>query len=39
MVFLATFAAFGGSGKSVPFPTWAGNRADNYDYCAYNALG
>ncbi|KAJ5891675.1 uncharacterized protein N7473_007903 [Penicillium subrubescens] len=38
MVFLATFAVFGGSGKSVPFPTWAGNRTDHYDYCAYNAL-
>ncbi|CAI7582511.1 unnamed protein product [Penicillium discolor] len=37
MVFLATFAVFGGSGNSVAFPTWAGNRADNFDYCAYNA--
>lgn len=39
MVFLATFAVFGGSGKSVPFPAWAGNHMDNLDYCAYNALG
>ncbi|KAF7530506.1 hypothetical protein PCG10_000006 [Penicillium crustosum] len=37
MVFLATFAVFGGSGNSVAFPTWAGNRADNFDYCAFNA--
>ncbi|KAM0469059.1 hypothetical protein ACHAP7_010270 [Fusarium lateritium] len=36
MVFIATFAVFGGSGKSVPFPAWAGNKVNNYDYCAYN---
>lgn len=39
MVFIATFAVFGGSGKAVPFPTWAGNHPNNLDYCAYNALG
>ncbi|KAJ5186100.1 Oligopeptide transporter OPT superfamily [Penicillium cf. griseofulvum] len=39
MVFLATFAVFGGSGNSVAFPTWAGNRANNFDYCAYNSRG
>ncbi|KAH7154454.1 OPT oligopeptide transporter protein-domain-containing protein [Fusarium sp. MPI-SDFR-AT-0072] len=37
MVFIATFAVFGGSGKSVPFPAWAGNKVDNFDYCAFNA--
>lgn len=36
MVFLATFAVFGGSGKSVSFPTWAGNRENNFDYCKFN---
>ncbi|KAI8648228.1 hypothetical protein NCS57_01490700 [Fusarium keratoplasticum] len=36
MVFIATFAVFGGSGKSVPFPEWAGNKPDNLDYCAYS---
>ncbi|KAF4988127.1 hypothetical protein FGRMN_9957 [Fusarium graminum] len=36
MVFIATFAVFGGSGKSVPFPEWAGNKVNNYDYCAYS---
>lgn len=25
LVFIFTFAVFGGSGKAVPFPTWAGN--------------
>ncbi|KAF7718427.1 Uncharacterized protein PECH_005906 [Penicillium ucsense] len=39
MVFLATFAVFGGSGKAVPFPTWAGNLANNFDRCKYNANG
>ena len=37
MVFIATFALFGGAGNSVPFPKWAGNKVDNYDYCAFNA--
>ncbi|KAI5458943.1 OPT oligopeptide transporter protein-domain-containing protein [Mariannaea sp. PMI_226] len=35
MVFIATFAVFGGSGKAVPFPEWAGNKPNNLDYCAY----
>lgn len=39
MVFLATFAVFGGSGNSVAFPAWAGNRVNNYDYCLYNPEG
>jgi OPT family oligopeptide transporter len=36
MVFILTFAVFGGSGKAVPFPTWAGNpdsSIHNLDYC------
>lgn len=36
IVFVLTFAVFGGSGKARPFPTWAGNpSADthNLDYC------
>ena len=38
MVFIFTFAVFGGSGKSVPFPTWAGNPGGNHniDYCMVN---
>jgi hypothetical protein len=36
LVFLLTFAVAGGSGKAVPFPTWAGNHIDNVDYCMYN---
>lgn len=36
LVFLLTFAVFGGSGNAVAFPTWAGNHIDNIDYCAYN---
>ncbi|KAL6916710.1 hypothetical protein ACHAPO_011688 [Fusarium lateritium] len=39
MVFIATFAVFGGSGKAVAFPEWAGNRVNNFDYCKYNAQG
>ncbi|EKJ69563.1 hypothetical protein FPSE_10274 [Fusarium pseudograminearum CS3096] len=39
MVFIATFAVFGGSGKAVAFPEWAGNRINNYDYCKFNAQG
>ncbi|SCZ88960.1 BZ3500_MvSof-1268-A1-R1_Chr1-1g00857 [Microbotryum saponariae] len=36
MVFIATFALFGGSGKSVVMPTWALNPdgdSYNFDYC------
>ncbi|KAE9979298.1 hypothetical protein EG327_007069 [Venturia inaequalis] len=36
MVFILTFAVFGGSGKARPFPTWAGNpdtTVHNLDYC------
>jgi len=39
MVFIFTFAVFGGSGKSHPFPTWAGNpdtSVHNVDYCMVN---
>ncbi|KAI9833358.1 MAG: hypothetical protein M1819_003753 [Sarea resinae] len=39
LVFILTFAVFGGSGKERPFPTWAGNPdADvhNIDYCMVN---
>ncbi|KAJ9214069.1 hypothetical protein DTO166G4_4335 [Paecilomyces variotii] len=38
-VFILTFAVFGGSGKSYPFPTWAGNpdtSVHNLDYCKLN---
>ena len=39
LVFVLTFAVFGGSGKAVPFPTWAGNPGGdhNIDYCLVNA--
>lgn len=36
LVFVFTFAVFGGSGKAHPFPTWAGNpdtTSRNIDYC------
>jgi hypothetical protein len=39
IVFIMTFAVFGGSGKSVPFPLWWANNAGddtysaNFDYC------
>ncbi|KIK05428.1 hypothetical protein K443DRAFT_641227 [Laccaria amethystina LaAM-08-1] len=33
MVFVYTFAVGGGSGKVVPFPTWALNPNGNPDYC------
>ncbi|SJX64286.1 related to OPT1-High-affinity glutathione transporter [Sporisorium reilianum f. sp. reilianum] len=36
IVFILTFALFGGSGKARPFPTWAGNpdaSSHNLDYC------
>ncbi|RDB30180.1 Oligopeptide transporter 3 [Hypsizygus marmoreus] len=33
MVFVYTFAVGGGSGKVVPFPTWALNPVGNPDYC------
>ncbi|KAK5991876.1 Sexual differentiation process isp4-like protein [Cladobotryum mycophilum] len=36
MVFIATFAVFGGSGKAVDFPTWAGNHPNNLDYCKFS---
>ncbi|KIW33917.1 OPT family small oligopeptide transporter [Cladophialophora immunda] len=39
MVFIFTFAVFGGSGKAHPFPTWAGNpdtSVHNVDYCMVN---
>jgi hypothetical protein len=36
LVFLLTFAVDGGSGTARPFPTWAGNHANNVDYCMYN---
>lgn len=39
MVFILTFAVFGGSGKARPFPTWAGNpdtTVHNLDYCKLN---
>jgi hypothetical protein len=37
MVFILTFAVFGGSGTARPFPHWAGNpdpAVHNLDYCA-----
>lgn len=36
MVFILTFAVFGGSGKTRPFPIWAGNpdtEKHHLDYC------
>jgi hypothetical protein len=39
LVFILTFAVFGGSGVSRPFPTWAGNPdtdLHNLDYCMVN---
>lgn len=38
LVFIFTFAVFGGSGTAVPFPTWAGNPDGNHniDYCMVN---
>ncbi|KAJ7027092.1 OPT oligopeptide transporter [Mycena alexandri] len=33
MIFVYTFAVGGGSGKSIPFPTWALNPVGNPDYC------
>jgi len=39
LVFVLTFAVFGGSGKAVPFPTWAGtpdSTLHNNDYCMIN---
>lgn len=38
LVFVFTFAVFGGSGKAVDFPTWAGNPSGthNIDYCLVN---
>ena len=41
LVFILTFAVFGGSGKSHPFPTWAGNPSasvHNLDYCAVSPI-
>ena len=42
IVFILSFAVFGGSGKARPFPIWAGNNGGfansrNVDYCMYNA--
>ena len=41
MVFILSFAVFGGSGKAVNFPTWSGNNGGvdnnlNIDFCQYN---
>ncbi|KII87915.1 hypothetical protein PLICRDRAFT_176672 [Plicaturopsis crispa FD-325 SS-3] len=37
MIFILSFAVFGASGKSRPFPSWAGNPAvGNVDYCNGN---
>lgn len=40
LVFVFTFAVFGGSGTAHPFPVWAGNTQDvnglNIDYCMIN---
>ena len=41
MVFILSFAVFGGSGNAVNFPTWAGNNGGygnnkNVDFCMYN---
>jgi len=39
LVFIFTFAVFGGSGKAVNFPVWAGNPdtdVHNIDYCKVN---
>ncbi|KAL4258388.1 oligopeptide OPT transporter family protein [Pleurotus pulmonarius] len=37
MIFILSFAVFGASGASRPFPTWAGNPArGNVDYCNGN---
>lgn len=34
IVFILTFALFGASGKSVPFPSyWGNNSSGNIDYC------
>lgn len=41
LVFILTFAVFGGSGKARPFPTWAGNpdtSVHNLDYCAVSPI-
>ncbi|KAJ1023205.1 hypothetical protein NDA16_003358 [Ustilago loliicola] len=41
LVFVLTFAVFGGSGKARPFPTWAGNpdtAVHNLDYCAVSPI-
>jgi len=41
IVFILSFAVFGGSGSAVLFPTWAGNNGGvgenkNIDYCMFN---
>jgi hypothetical protein len=41
LVFILSFAVFGGSGKAYNFPIWAGNNGGqpknkNYDYCMFN---
>ncbi|EST04618.1 Oligopeptide transporter, OPT superfamily [Kalmanozyma brasiliensis GHG001] len=41
LVFILTFAVFGGSGKDRPFPNWAGNpdtSVHNLDYCAVSPI-
>jgi hypothetical protein len=40
LIFILTFAVFGGSGTAVPFPNWAGTPdpdLHNNDYCMINA--
>jgi len=41
IVFILSFAVFGGSGNAVNFPTWAGNNGGiannkNIDFCMFN---
>ena len=41
IIFILSFAVFGGGGKAVPFPVWAGNNGGfavnkNVDYCMFN---
>lgn len=41
IVFILTFAVFGGSGKARPFPIWAGNpdtTVHNLDYCQVSPI-
>lgn len=32
IIFILTFAVFGGSGKAVEFPAWAGNNCEHLDF-------